>query len=174
MEGVTVCGHHPECRVTFGRGDLILFGKIPVLTIELPKRRFKPFLEISLPIWANPGVSDELWDKNAIRGRRWDVATQERKVCNMEIEIVTFLVKGSVKLTVPTDWWEQIQVGSRSVALRRVFDLKQRGIHLTEIILKVWVINGQNVVNVSICEIELRCYPLCNGTLIYAYKSSIK
>ena len=26
MEGVTVCGHHPECRVTFGRGDLILFG----------------------------------------------------------------------------------------------------------------------------------------------------
>ena len=37
MEGVTVCGHHPECRVTFGRrGDLILFGKIPVPTIELP------------------------------------------------------------------------------------------------------------------------------------------
>ena len=36
MEGVTVCGHHPECRVTFGRGDLILFGKIPVTTIELP------------------------------------------------------------------------------------------------------------------------------------------
>ena len=23
--GVTVYGHHPECRVTFGRGDLILF-----------------------------------------------------------------------------------------------------------------------------------------------------
>ena len=42
----------------------------------------------------------------------------------MEIEIVTFVVKGSVKLTVPTDWQEQIQVGSRSVALRRVFDLK--------------------------------------------------
>ena len=58
----------------------------------------------------------------------------------MEIEIVTFVVKGSAKLTVPTDWQEQIQVGSRSVALRRVFDLKLRGIHLTEIILKVWVI----------------------------------
>ena len=41
----------------------------------------------------------------------------------MEIEIVTFVVKGSMKLTVPTDWQEQIQVGSRSVALRRVFDL---------------------------------------------------
>ena len=45
----------------------------------------------------------------------------------MEIEIVTFVVKGSMKLTVPTDWQEQIQVGSRSVALRRVFDLKLRG-----------------------------------------------
>ena len=44
----------------------------------------------------------------------------------MEIEIVTFVVKGSMKLTVPTDWQEQIQVGSRSVALRRVFDLKQK------------------------------------------------
>ena len=21
MEGVTVCGHHPDCRVTFGRGE---------------------------------------------------------------------------------------------------------------------------------------------------------
>ena len=45
----------------------------------------------------------------------------------MEIEIVTFVVKGSAKLTVPTDWQEQIQVGSRSVALRRVFDLKLMG-----------------------------------------------
>ena len=44
----------------------------------------------------------------------------------MEIEIVTFVVKGSAKLTIPTDWQEQIQVGSRSVALRRVFDLKLR------------------------------------------------
>ena len=36
MEGVTVDGHHPECRVTFKRGDLILIDKIPVPTIELP------------------------------------------------------------------------------------------------------------------------------------------
>ena len=49
---------------------------------------------------ASPGVLDELWDKKAIGGRIWDVATQERKVCNMEIEIVTFVVKGSTKLTV--------------------------------------------------------------------------
>ena len=173
MEGVTVCGHHPECRVTFGRGGLILFGKFLVPTIELPKRRFQTFLDVSLPEkligkshrpqnkifirGASPGVSDELWDKNAIGWRRLDVATQERKVCNMEIEIVAFVVKGSAKLTVPTDCQEQIQVRSRSVALRRVFDLKLRGIHLTEIILKVWVINRQNVVDVSICEVELRC-----------------
>ena len=65
----------------------------------------------------------------------------------MEIEIATFVVKGSAKLTVP--------VGS--VPFRCVFDLKLRGIHLTEIILKVWVINGQNVVDLSICEVELRC-----------------
>ena len=38
----------------------------------------------------------------------------------MEIEFVTFVVKGSMKLTVPTNWQGQIQVGSRSVALRRV------------------------------------------------------
>ena len=81
----------------------------------------------------------------------------------MEIEIVTFVVKGSTELTVPTDWQEQIQVGSRSVVLRRVFDLKFRGIHLTEVILKVLVINGQNVVDVSICEVELRCLPLLTG-----------
>ena len=74
---------------------------------------------------------DELWDKNAIGGRKLDIATQKWKVCNMEIEIVTFVVKGSAKLTVPADWQEQIQVGSTSVALRRVFDLKLRGIHLT-------------------------------------------
>ena len=44
------------------------------------------------------------WAKIAIGGRRWDVAAQERKVCSIEIKIVTLVVKGSVKLTVPTDW----------------------------------------------------------------------
>ena len=119
-------------------------------------RRFQTSLDISLPVkligkWhrpqiktfirgASPGVSDELWDKNAIGGRRLNVASQERKFCNMEIEIVTFIVKGNVKLTVPTDWQEKIQVGSRCVALRRVSDLKLSGIHLTEIILEVCVL----------------------------------
>ena len=36
VEGVTVYGYPPECRVRFGKGNLILFGKIPVPTIELP------------------------------------------------------------------------------------------------------------------------------------------
>ena len=36
MEGVTVDGHHPECRVTFGRGGPRIVDKIPVPTIELP------------------------------------------------------------------------------------------------------------------------------------------
>ena len=76
MEGVTIYGYPPEFRVTFGRGGLILFGKIPVMTIVLPWRRFQTFLDISLPEKligkshrpknktfirvASPGVSDEL------------------------------------------------------------------------------------------------------------------
>ena len=32
-----------------------------------------------------------------------DVAAKERKVCNVEIKIVTLVVKGSVKLTVLTE-----------------------------------------------------------------------
>ena len=75
---------------------------------------------------------------------------------NMGIKIVTLVVKGSVKLTVPTDWQEHIQEGSRSVALCCVCDLKLRGVRLTEIILKVWVINGQYVLDISICEVELK------------------
>ena len=59
-----------------GEGDLILFGKIPLPTLELPQRRPQTFLYISLPEkligkthrpqnktfirGASPGVSDEL------------------------------------------------------------------------------------------------------------------
>ena len=59
----------------------------------------------------------------------------------MEVEIVTFVVKGSAYLTVTLDRQEYIQVGSRGVSLRRVVDLKLSGIHLTHIIFKIWVIN---------------------------------
>ena len=48
-------------------------------------------------------------------------------------------------------------MGSRSVTVALSCLLSQaQGVHLTEIILKVWVINGQNVVDLYICEFELR------------------
>ena len=42
-------------------------------------------------------------DKNAIGWRRRNIAIPERNVCDMEIEIVTFVVKESVQLTVAPD-----------------------------------------------------------------------
>ena len=59
----------------------------------------------------------------------------------MEVEIVTFVIKGSVKLTVPPDRQEQIQVGSRGVALSSVFYIELSGIRLTKIILKILIID---------------------------------
>ena len=44
MENVTEYGHHPECRVTFEGGGVILFDKISVPTIELPYKRSQYFL----------------------------------------------------------------------------------------------------------------------------------
>ena len=71
---------------------------------------------VSVLCWHAAPVANALWKPlairlkvkfgykvNAIGGRRWDVAAQEWKVCNMEIKIVTLVVKGSVKLTVPID-----------------------------------------------------------------------
>ena len=48
-------------------------------------------------------ISYKLQNKDAIGGRGWNIATQERKICDVEIEIVTFVINGNVKLTVPTD-----------------------------------------------------------------------
>ena len=100
-------------------GNFILFDKIPVSTIKLPQWRFQAFLDVSLfekLIWksrrpqdktsirgASPGISYKLRNKVAIGGRGWNIATQERKICDVEIEIVTFVINGSVKLTVPPD-----------------------------------------------------------------------
>ena len=38
-----------------------------------------------------------------------------------------------------------------------------QGINLPEIFLQVWVINGQYVIDESICEVELRCKPFPTG-----------
>ena len=55
----------------------------------------------------------------------------------MEIEVVKFVVKGSAKLIVSPDQRGQILVGKKSVAHRRVFDIKFIGIRLTEKILSL-------------------------------------
>ena len=99
---------------------------------------------------ASPSIPYELWDKHTIAWRRWNIATQERKICDREVEIVTFVIKGSALLTVPLDRQEKIKVGSRGVALSRIFHLKLSGIHLTKKILKIWIIDWQYVIDVSI------------------------
>ena len=88
-------------------------------TIKLPQWRFQALLDVSLVeklIWksrrpqnkasirgASPGISYKLRNKDAIGGRGWNIATQGRKICDVEIEIVTFVINRSVKLTVPPD-----------------------------------------------------------------------
>ena len=68
--------------------------KIPVSTIKLPQWRFQAFLDVSLfekLIWnscrpqdktsirgASPGIPYKLRNKDAIGGRGWNIATQER------------------------------------------------------------------------------------------------
>ena len=52
---------------------------------------------------ASPTISYKLRNKNVIGVRSWDIANQERKICDVEIEIVTFVIYGSVKLSVSPD-----------------------------------------------------------------------
>ena len=47
---------------------------------------------------ASPGIPYELWDKHTIGWRKWNIATQERKVCDIEVEIAMFVVKEIVEL----------------------------------------------------------------------------
>ena len=41
--------------------------------------------------------------------------------------------------------------------LSRVFSLKFNGIPLAQVIFKLWVVYGQNIIDVPICEIKPRC-----------------
>ena len=41
MEGVTVYGHLPECHVTFGEGNVVLFNEIPILPRNFLRDDFK-------------------------------------------------------------------------------------------------------------------------------------
>ena len=88
-----------------------------VSTIKLSQWRFQAFLGVSLfekligksrrhqnytsIRGASPGISHKLRDKDAIGGRSWNIATQERKICDMEIEIVMFVINGNMKLNIP-------------------------------------------------------------------------
>ena len=49
MDGVTVYGHPRECRVTFGRGEPRIFGKMPIPTIELFRDDFKRYFTYPCP-----------------------------------------------------------------------------------------------------------------------------
>ena len=51
----------------------------------------------------SPGISYNRWDENATDQRKMNSATQKRKICDMEIENVTFVNNGSDKFTVPVN-----------------------------------------------------------------------
>ena len=78
-------------------------------------------------------------------------------MCDIEIEIATFVINGSMLFNVPPDRQILIQVRSRSVALCRVFELNFYGINLVQVTLNIWVVYGQNISDVPICELEPRC-----------------
>ena len=156
MEGVTVYDHVPECHVTLGRGGLHNVWWDTYIDHRTSRKSHRSQNK-TLIRGASPGIPYELWDKHTICWRRWNIATQKKKVCDMEVEIVAFVIKRSAQLTVPPDRQELIQVGSRGVALILVFYIKLSGIHLAKIIMKIWIIDQEYVINVSICEVELRC-----------------
>ena len=87
----------------------------------------------------------------------------------METEIVTLFIIGSVQLTFPPNQQEEIQVRSSSVAFCRVFNLKFNKIHLTHVILKLWVVFGQKIIDVPVRGIEPRCFLAGSTKLFQSY-----
>ena len=103
-------------------------------------------------------------NKDAIGGGRgWNIAIQERKICDVEIEIVTFdiLVNGSVKLTsLPIDRSKsrkEAEVSLSCLRSRVQRDTSGPGDS------SIWVVYGENIIDVSVCEIEPRCQPFPPG-----------
>ena len=103
----------------------VLFDEIPLSNIKLFQWRYQAFFDVSQfekLIWkscrpqiktsirgASPGISYKLRNKDAIGWRGSNIATPERKICDVEIEIITFVINGRVKLTVPPDRQKQIK-----------------------------------------------------------------
>ena len=50
-----------------------------------------------------------------------------------------------------------LKAGVLLPVLQCIFDLKFNRIHLTQVMLKVWIINRLYVINVPVCEVERRC-----------------
>ena len=61
-------------------------------------------------------------------------------MCDMEVEIVTFVVKGSAQQTVTLTLDRSKSKYEPEVLALRIFDLKLSRIHLTRIIFKIGVI----------------------------------
>ena len=96
----------------------------------------------------NPGVSDELWDKNAIDGRILNVATQERKVCNMEIKLVTLVVKGNGEVD-RTYWLAGVNPNRKQEFCSKVTRALLKGLrkpsgHCTSSLIKASLLNKCN------------------------------
>ena len=54
---------------------------------------------------ATPSVLYTLGDnKNAVGRRRWNITTQERKVYDVEIEIISFVINERLELNIPPNW----------------------------------------------------------------------
>ena len=100
------------------------------------------------------------WELKTVIGvRGWNIATKERNVGYMEIEIVTFVINGSVKLTGPfrSTGVNLGTVSSKNVSLCCVFDFKFNGINLVQVFLKLRVVNEYSFLDIPVWEIEPRC-----------------
>ena len=120
----------------------------------------------------------EIWKLKSSRLSQSELLACLHTVGNTRGVQSALVVKGSAKLTVPTDLQEQIQIKSTSFALHRIFDFKLRGIRLTEIILKVWVIYGRYVIDNLIlrkmsknqnCYLHIKKCWSYTGTLAYIW-----
>ena len=100
----------------------------------------------------NEGIKSPymIWNKNIIGERRKNIATQERKAFDVEIKRVAFVGIRHVKVNVPTIDKKKIDNKQKSIALHLVFHRKFKRIHLSKIILNVWFINGQCVIDVHV------------------------
>ena len=75
------------------------FGFLIPLAQQLCSEHF-PTLHEVLIIWTDSGITDQLWNVNAVCWCRRDITPQEWKVNNGKIEAITFVVKLSSKLSI--------------------------------------------------------------------------